>query len=54
MDASCQPDNLGYVTVPQLAEVFHSVGLRLSPVEIELLATGTDLFVRCSVGGGAA
>jgi hypothetical protein len=40
MDASCKPDSLGFVTVPQLAEVFHSVGLRLSPVEIELLATG--------------
>ena len=40
MDAAAKPGSLGFVTVPQLAEVFDSVKLRLSPVEIELLATG--------------
>jgi hypothetical protein len=40
MDASSQEENLGFITCPQLSEVFHSVGLKLAPVEIELLATG--------------
>ena len=44
MDASCVPQNVGFVTCPQLSEIFHSVGLKLSPVEIELLATGNVVF----------
>ena len=40
MDAASRPGSIGFITCPQLAEVFHGVGLKLSPVEIELLATG--------------
>jgi len=41
MDAASRPGNIGFITCPQLAEVFQGVGLKLSGVEIELLATGT-------------
>lgn len=41
MDAASHPDNVGFITCPQLSEVLHGVGIRMSPVEIELLATGT-------------
>lgn len=40
MDAASHPENVGFITCPQLSEVLHGVGIRLSPVEIELLATG--------------
>ena len=40
MDAASRPGNIGFVTCPQLAEVFQGVGLKLAGVEIELLATG--------------
>lgn len=43
MDAACQPGSVGFITCPQLAEVFQGVGLKLSSVEIELLATGNIL-----------
>lgn len=51
MDAASRPGCIGFITCPQLAEVFHGVGLKLSPVEIELLATGAFLFIFFSTFG---
>ena len=40
MDAASKPGNVGFITCQQLSDTIHSVGLKLAPVEIELLATG--------------
>lgn len=51
MDAASRPENVGFITCPQLSEVLHGVGIRLSPVEIELLATGNEfLHMQASKG----
>ena len=45
MDVASKSDEEGFITCPDLHQIFSSVGVKLSDPEVELLATGNTYMI---------